>query len=97
MKDQPKMTHSLFILFFVFGAIIPTFNAHIGDFDAVWRRRAEEARKFALQTYESEPTNVTLAFNKKTREYVKFLSFSLFRAFSSFYVQQVKIVWKIGK
>ncbi|CAN4081702.1 unnamed protein product [Withania somnifera] len=68
------MTPLLFVLVFLFGAIIPTFNAHIGHFDEVWRRRAEEAREFALQAYESEPANVTLAFNKKTRDAVKELS-----------------------
>ncbi|KAL3344648.1 hypothetical protein AABB24_023876 [Solanum stoloniferum] len=74
MNNQPKMTHSLFVLLFVFGAVIPAFNAHIGDFDEVWRRRAEEAMKFTLQTYESEPANITLAFNQKTRDSVKELS-----------------------
>lgn len=71
-----KVTHSFFVLFFIFAAIIPSFLAHIGEFDEVWRRRAEEARKVALQTYESEPENVTLAFNKQVREYVKFLYLS---------------------
>lgn len=77
------MAHSLFVLLFIFGAIIPTFDAHIGHFDEVWRRRAEEAIKFADLTYESEPINVTLAFNKKTREYVKSpLSLARARTFS---------------
>ncbi|XP_015064262.1 probable pectate lyase P59 [Solanum pennellii] len=68
------MTKSLFIMFFVLGAIIPAFNAHIGDFDEVWRRRAEEAIKFTHETYESEPANITLSFNQKTRHTVKELS-----------------------
>lgn len=68
------MTKSLFIIFFVLGAIIPAFNAHIGDFDEVWRRRAEEAIKFTHETYESEPANITLAFNQKTRQYVNSLA-----------------------
>ncbi|KAM3361398.1 putative pectate lyase P59 [Capsicum galapagoense] len=68
------MAHSPFVLLFIFGAIIPTFDAHIGHFDEVWRRRAEEAIKFADLTYESEPINVTLAFNKKTRDAMKELS-----------------------
>ncbi|KAI8541614.1 hypothetical protein RHMOL_Rhmol08G0075700 [Rhododendron molle] len=41
--------YCLFFLFFTFAAIIPTLTAHIGNFDEVWQKRAEEAKKAALE------------------------------------------------
>ncbi|KAK4367521.1 hypothetical protein RND71_011313 [Anisodus tanguticus] len=49
-------------------AVVSTVNGHIGDFDEVWRRRAQEADEWALKAYKPDPLNVTLAFAKQTRE-----------------------------
>ncbi|XP_009599825.1 probable pectate lyase P59 isoform X1 [Nicotiana tomentosiformis] len=67
----PKLMYSFFFLFIIFATIIPCLMAHIGDFDEVWRRRAEEAREYARQIYEPNPENVTLAFNQKVRDSMK--------------------------
>ncbi|MCD9559193.1 putative pectate lyase P59 [Datura stramonium] len=66
-----KMICLSLLLFSTFLAIIPSLNAHIGDFDEVWRRRAQEADEWAQQTYKPDPVNVTLAFAKQTRESLK--------------------------
>ncbi|KAG6686789.1 hypothetical protein I3842_11G038900 [Carya illinoinensis] len=40
-----------------------TLKAHIADFDELWQKRAEEARKNALEAYQPDPENVTDHFN----------------------------------
>ncbi|KAK4346575.1 hypothetical protein RND71_032914 [Anisodus tanguticus] len=59
-----KLIYLSLLLFSIFLAV----NGHIGDFDEVWRRRAQEADEWALKAYKPDPLNVTLAFAKQTRE-----------------------------
>lgn len=64
----PKIKYTFLFLYITFATIIPSLMAHIGHYDEVWRRRAEEAKEYARQIYEPHPENVTLAFNQKLRE-----------------------------
>lgn len=50
--------NSRFILFVVVGWILPVLNANIGEWDEVWRRRAEDAWNRTLQAYHPNPQNV---------------------------------------
>ncbi|KAL3341663.1 hypothetical protein AABB24_025933 [Solanum stoloniferum] len=67
----PKIKYTFLFLCITFGTIIPGLMAHIGHYDEVWRRRAEEAKEYARQIYEPHPENVTLAFNQKLRNTMK--------------------------
>lgn len=58
----------MIILFFTCAAMAPVLMAHIGDFDEVWQRRLLEAQEHALNTYESDPFNVTVAFNREVQK-----------------------------
>ncbi|KAF8399421.1 hypothetical protein HHK36_015286 [Tetracentron sinense] len=64
-KSMEAVKPGLFIFFFFFSSavIIPTLRAHIGDFDEVWQKRAEEAKKAALEAYDPNPDEVTNHFN----------------------------------
>ncbi|XP_010242445.1 PREDICTED: pectate lyase [Nelumbo nucifera] len=53
----------LCFLLFILAAIIPTLRAHIGDFDEVWQKRAEEAKSNALEAYHPDPDEVINHFN----------------------------------
>ncbi|CAN4079344.1 unnamed protein product [Withania somnifera] len=64
---EPKLVYLSMLLFCTFLAI----DGHIGDFDEVWRRRAQEADEWALKAYKPDPMNVTFAFAKQTREITK--------------------------
>lgn len=71
----------LFVLFFTFAAIIPTLTAHIGDFDEVWQKRAEEAKKAALEANSRIPADFNLHFHKWVNNLISFslgLSFFVF-------------------
>ncbi|XAR71228.1 Pectate lyase [Bertholletia excelsa] len=57
----------LLLLLVAFAAILPTFTAHIGHFDDVWKARADQARNAALEAYESDPSHVANALNTEVR------------------------------
>lgn len=48
--------------------IIPGVTAHIGDFDEVWQKRAEEAKEAAYRAYQPNPEKVTNTLNKNVHE-----------------------------
>ncbi|KAL1563120.1 putative pectate lyase P59 [Salvia divinorum] len=50
--------NSRLILFVVVGWILPAFNANIGEWDEVWKRRGEEAWNRTLEAYHPNPQNV---------------------------------------
>ncbi|XP_049346546.1 probable pectate lyase P59 [Solanum verrucosum] len=62
-----KLVYLSLLLFSTFLAI----NGHIGEFDEVWRRRAQEADEWAIKAYKPDPINVTLAFAKQTGQALK--------------------------
>lgn len=45
-------------------------NGNIGDFDEVWKQRAEEAKKSAQNAYKPDPHNVTQELNYHVHMYV---------------------------
>lgn len=53
----------LSITFFTFTSIFPVLNAHIGEWDEVWQKRAEEARNRTIETYEPIPEHVVAHLN----------------------------------
>ncbi|KAF6159948.1 hypothetical protein GIB67_033032 [Kingdonia uniflora] len=53
-----------FLVFFSFGLVI---QAHIGDFDDVWKQRAEEASKVAQEAFHPDPEEVTEHLNHHVR------------------------------
>ena len=79
MKDaKPK----LLVLSLFLAAIFPTLRAKIADFDEVWQKRAEDAKKASLEAYNPHPERVTQNFNKQVHEYVSFfLNFLFFFSF----------------
>ncbi|CAH9090803.1 unnamed protein product [Cuscuta europaea] len=49
--------------------VLPMVMGNIfGDLDEAWRRRQLEAREQALNTYEPDPFNVTVAFNREVQK-----------------------------
>jgi pectate lyase len=57
------------LLFVVtFFVIVPTLRAHIADFDEVWQKRAEEAKKAAMDAYNPNPEKVAENFNKRVHK-----------------------------
>ncbi|CDP14850.1 unnamed protein product [Coffea canephora] len=56
---------SSLILAFALIALVYTIEAHIAEFDEVWQKRAEEAKKAARQAYHPNPENVTSHFNEE--------------------------------
>ena len=62
-----KLVYLSLLLFSTFLVI----NGHIGEFDEVWRRRAQEADEWAIKAYKPDPINVTLAFAKETGQALK--------------------------
>lgn len=54
------------MLFILFGlaSISPILKANIHDFDEVWQKRAENARRHALEAYHPNPEEVVSSFNK---------------------------------
>lgn len=57
------MKMNLLILFFSFAWIFPSLNAHIGEWDEVWLRRAEESWNRTLETFEPNPEKVVSHLN----------------------------------
>ncbi|XP_030447198.1 pectate lyase-like [Syzygium oleosum] len=54
-----------FILALSLAVLVPSLEAHIGEFDEYWQKRAEEAQKDALEAYNPDPENVTAHFNSR--------------------------------
>ncbi|XP_030531087.2 pectate lyase-like [Rhodamnia argentea] len=54
-----------FILALSLAALVPCLEAHIGEFDEYWKKRADEAQKHALDAYHPNPENVTAHFNSR--------------------------------
>ncbi|KAG6420929.1 hypothetical protein SASPL_117474 [Salvia splendens] len=52
--------NSRLILFIVVGWILPILNANIGEWDEVWRRRADEAWNRTLEAYHPNPRIVSI-------------------------------------
>ncbi|XP_034706232.1 pectate lyase-like [Vitis riparia] len=63
-----KFSSLLLLSFFAFAVLAPSIRAHIGEFDEVWQKRAEEAQKAALEAYQPNPEEVTNQFNKNVRK-----------------------------
>lgn len=65
MEDaKPKLVVlSLLVL-----AMFPTLRANIADFDQVWQKRAEDAKKASLEAYNPHPERVAQNFNKEVHE-----------------------------
>ena len=70
MKMEAYQLSRLFLLlsFFGFSVLAPAVRAHIGDFDEVWKKRAQDAQKAALESYKENPDDVTNHFNKNVRK-----------------------------
>lgn len=58
-----------FVLALSLAALVPSFEAHIGEFDEYWKKRAEEAQKDALEAYHPDPQNVTAHFNSRVHRW----------------------------
>lgn len=56
---------------FVFAVLAPVLGANIAEVDEVWQRRAEEAKKNAVEAYHPNPEEVILEFNKHVTRYVE--------------------------
>lgn len=56
------MNYSL-ILLFAFACISPVLHAHIGEWDEVWLKRAQESRNRTLETYEPIPEHIVRHLN----------------------------------
>lgn len=54
-----------FIFALSLAVLVQSLEAHIGEFDEYWQKRAEEARKDALEAYNPDPENVTAHFNSR--------------------------------
>lgn len=67
-----KLSRLLLLLlpFFGFSVLAPAVQAHIGDFDEVWQKRAEEAQKAAFAAFNPHPEEVTNLLNKNARRSV---------------------------
>ncbi|KAG5536696.1 hypothetical protein RHGRI_024201 [Rhododendron griersonianum] len=59
--EAVKLRGLFLVLVFV---TVSTIEAHIVDFDEVWKQRAEEAKKAARRAYHPNPLKVTDHFNK---------------------------------
>ncbi|EOY03379.1 hypothetical protein QUC31_017754 [Theobroma cacao] len=58
-----EVTKQRLVFLFSFAALIPSLWADIAEFDEVWKQRAEQAWKNALEAYEPMPENVTSNLN----------------------------------
>lgn len=56
-------------LLMIFGFVMKfqTLKANIADFDEVWQKRAEEAKKASFKAYKSHPEEVTSNFNNQVQ------------------------------
>lgn len=53
------------LMLFVFVALVFTIEAHVAEFDEVWQKRSEEAKRAALHAYEPNPEKVASHLNEK--------------------------------
>ncbi|PHU27722.1 putative pectate lyase 19 [Capsicum chinense] len=65
-----EATNFIYLSLLLFSTFFVAINGHIGEFDEVWRRRAQEADEWAQKAYKPDPMNVTFAFAKQTKETV---------------------------
>lgn len=65
-----EATNFIYLSLLLFSTFFVAINGHIGEFDEVWRRRAQEADEWAQKAYKPDPMNVTFAFAKQTKKYV---------------------------
>lgn len=65
-----KFSSLLLLSFLAFAVLAPAIRAHIGEFDEVWQKRAEQAQKAALDAYHPNPEEVANQFNKNVRTWV---------------------------
>lgn len=56
------------VLLIAFVVTLPILEANIADFDEVWQKRAEAARKAALDAYQPHPENITDELNHRVHE-----------------------------
>lgn len=59
----------LVILVFALVVLVKALEANIAVFDEVWKKRAEEAKKAALEAYHPHPENVADDLNRRVHEY----------------------------
>lgn len=60
MESRPRF----FLFYLLFLASAAFSNAHIGDFDEYWQKKAETARDRAQGSYNPDPESVTQSFNE---------------------------------
>ncbi|KAF8010848.1 hypothetical protein BT93_J1482 [Corymbia citriodora subsp. variegata] len=66
MESMMKLVGFVFAL--SLAALVPSLEAHIGEFDDYWQKRAEKAQKAALEAYSPDPENVTSHFNLRVHK-----------------------------
>lgn len=54
----------ILLIIFALASISPILKANIHDFDEVWQKRAQNARRHALEAYHPNPEEVVTSFNK---------------------------------
>lgn len=54
----------LFLFTIIFG-VIPSLKGHIGEYDDVWQKRAEEAKKASMDAYHPNPEEITFKLNEQ--------------------------------
>lgn len=62
------LDHKLVFAFAFLAVMVPVLRANIADFDEVWQKRAEEAKKAAMDAYEPDPDKVAEDFNQRVHE-----------------------------
>ncbi|KAI6677161.1 hypothetical protein NL676_037957 [Syzygium grande] len=62
------LDHKLVFAFAFLAVMVPVLRANIADFDEVWQKRAEEAKKAAMEAYEPDPDKVAEDFNQRVHE-----------------------------
>lgn len=60
--------HLCLFLFLFFAPTIPTLMANIAHIDEYWQKRLEEADKYAANSYEPNPENVTSHLNEQVHK-----------------------------
>ncbi|KAI4303887.1 hypothetical protein MLD38_039471 [Melastoma candidum] len=68
---EEALHHKLLLLiafFIVAATVLPIVEANIANFDEVWQKRAEDARKAALDAYHPDPLNITNDLNRRVHE-----------------------------
>lgn len=53
-----ELTRLNLVFLISLASLIPRLSANIAEYDEVWRRRAEEARKATVESYHPDPLSV---------------------------------------